>query len=81
MSLYKKTQQDNRTSLVFGKRNYQLFILSIAVVALGFILMMVALPEQHCPELNWIVNILLFQQKFLFLVIWKCKHHILLREQ
>ncbi len=26
--------------MVFGKRNYQFFLLSIAVVALGFILMM-----------------------------------------
>lgn len=40
MSLYKKTQQDQKASLVFGKRNYQIFLLSIAVVTLGFILMM-----------------------------------------
>lgn len=40
MSLYKKKQQEQNTSLVFGKRNYQFFLLSIGVVALGFILMM-----------------------------------------
>jgi len=40
MSLYKKSQQEQKASLVFGKRNYQFFLLSIAVVALGFILMM-----------------------------------------
>jgi len=40
MSLYKKKQQEQHTSLVFGKRNYQFFLLSIGVVALGFILMM-----------------------------------------
>jgi Protein of unknown function (DUF3098). len=39
MSAYKKTQQPQKVSFVFGKRNYQLFLLSIAVVILGFILM------------------------------------------
>lgn len=39
MSLHKKTQQPQKTAFVFGKRNYQLFLLSIAVVILGFILM------------------------------------------
>lgn len=40
MSPYKKPQQEQKTPLVFGKRNYQFFLLSIAVVALGFLLMM-----------------------------------------
>lgn len=40
MSTYKKSPQEQKTSLVFGKRNYQFFLLSIAVVTLGFILMM-----------------------------------------
>lgn len=40
MSLYKKSQQEQKASFVFGKRNYQFFLLSIAVVSLGFILMM-----------------------------------------
>jgi len=40
MSPYKKSPQEQKTSLVFGKRNYQFFLLSIAVVTLGFILMM-----------------------------------------
>ncbi|GGG85982.1 hypothetical protein GCM10007415_19290 [Parapedobacter pyrenivorans] len=39
MSSHKKTQQPQKASFVFGKRNYQLFLLSIAVVILGFILM------------------------------------------
>ncbi|MBK1441069.1 DUF3098 domain-containing protein [Parapedobacter sp. ISTM3] len=37
---YKKSQQPQKASFVFGKRNYQFFLLSIAVVILGFILMM-----------------------------------------
>lgn len=40
MSQQKKTQSTQKVSFVFSKRNYQLFLLSIAVVALGFILMM-----------------------------------------
>lgn len=40
MSKLKPTQPTNRSPLVFGKRNYQLFIASIAVVILGFLLMM-----------------------------------------
>ncbi len=40
MSTPKKSQQPQKASLVFGKRNYRLFLLSIAVVMLGFILMM-----------------------------------------
>ncbi len=40
MSQQKKTPSSQKASFVFGKRNYQLFLLSIAVVALGFILMM-----------------------------------------
>lgn len=39
MSSYKKSPQQQKTSFVFGKRNYQLFFASIAVVILGFILM------------------------------------------
>ena len=39
MSSYKKSPQQPKASFVFGKRNYQLFFASIAVVALGFILM------------------------------------------
>ncbi|WP_257670325.1 DUF3098 domain-containing protein [Parapedobacter tibetensis] len=39
MSQQKKPQQPGKVSFVFGKRNYQLFLLSIAVVLLGFILM------------------------------------------
>ena len=39
MSSYKKSPQPQKASFVFGKRNYQLFFASIAVVALGFILM------------------------------------------
>ncbi|SFC13937.1 Protein of unknown function [Parapedobacter composti] len=40
MATYKKTQHTQKVSFVFGKRNYQLFLLSIAVVVLGFVLMM-----------------------------------------
>jgi len=40
MSSYKKSQQPPKASFVFGKRNYQLFLASIAVVILGFVLMM-----------------------------------------
>lgn len=40
MSTYKKPSQSQKPAFVFGKRNYQLFLASIAVVALGFILMM-----------------------------------------
>ena len=40
MSSYKKSPQHQKASFVFGKRNYQLFLASIVVVALGFILMM-----------------------------------------
>ncbi|RZK78758.1 MAG: DUF3098 domain-containing protein [Pedobacter sp.] len=32
--------QDNKSELVFTKKNYQLLLISIAIVALGFILMM-----------------------------------------
>lgn len=40
MSSYKKSSQpEQKASFAFGKRNYQLFLASIAVVALGFILM------------------------------------------
>ncbi|MGK6350884.1 DUF3098 domain-containing protein [Parapedobacter sp. DT-150] len=39
MSSYKKTPQPPKASFVFGKRNYQFFLLSIAVVILGFVLM------------------------------------------
>ncbi|HKG04933.1 MAG TPA: DUF3098 domain-containing protein [Pedobacter sp.] len=31
--------QDNKTELVFTKKNYQLLIISIAIVVFGFILM------------------------------------------
>ena len=40
MSKLKPTQPTKKATLVFGKRNYQLFIASIAVVILGFLLMM-----------------------------------------
>ena len=40
MSSYKKSSQAQKPAFVFGKRNYQLFLASIAVVALGFILML-----------------------------------------
>ncbi len=40
MSQQKTPQQTKKPILVFGKRNYQLFIASIAVVILGFLLMM-----------------------------------------
>ncbi len=40
MSQHKKNQHPGKVSFVFGKRNYQLFLLSIVVVAFGFILMM-----------------------------------------
>lgn len=39
MSSYKKSPQSQKMSFAFGKRNYRLFLVSIAVVALGFILM------------------------------------------
>jgi len=39
MSAYKKSQQPSKTSFVFGKRNYQLFLISIAIVVFGFALM------------------------------------------
>lgn len=39
MSLEKK-EKTRSAGFVFGKRNYQLLLASIAVVALGFILMM-----------------------------------------
>jgi len=32
--------QETKTELVFTKKNYQLLLISIAIVALGFILMM-----------------------------------------
>ncbi|WP_131536093.1 DUF3098 domain-containing protein [Pedobacter nototheniae] len=32
--------QDIKNELVFGKKNYQLLLISIAIVAVGFILMM-----------------------------------------
>lgn len=40
MSKQQKTQARQKASFVFSKRNYQLFLLSILVVAFGFILMM-----------------------------------------
>lgn len=40
MSLDKKEKSSPSTGFVFGKRNYQLLIASIAVVAIGFFLMM-----------------------------------------
>ncbi len=40
MSSSKKSSQAQKPAFVFGKRNYQLFLASIAVVALGFILML-----------------------------------------
>ena len=40
MSQYKKNQKEQKAPLLFGKRNYQSFLLSIAVVAIGFFLMM-----------------------------------------
>lgn len=40
MSKQKKTQGSQKASFVFSKRNYQLFLLSIGIVAFGFILMM-----------------------------------------
>lgn len=40
MSKQNTPQHTKKTGLVFGKRNYQLFIASIAVVILGFLLMM-----------------------------------------
>ncbi|SEN79588.1 PEP-CTERM protein-sorting domain-containing protein [bacterium A37T11] len=36
---YKNTQEPKKEQLVFGKMNYQLFLASIGVVILGFILM------------------------------------------
>lgn len=40
MSLDKKEKSSPSAGFVFGKRNYQLLIASIAVVAIGFFLMM-----------------------------------------
>jgi len=40
MSKQQNAPNSRNGSFVFAKRNYQLFLLSIAVVALGFILMM-----------------------------------------
>lgn len=40
MSLDKKEKSNQSMGFVFGKRNYQLLIASIAIVALGFLLMM-----------------------------------------
>jgi len=40
MSKTNPTPTHKKSMLVFGKRNYQLFIVSIAVVILGFLLMM-----------------------------------------
>ncbi len=40
MSKLNPTPPNKKSTLVFGKRNYQLFIASIAVVILGFLLMM-----------------------------------------
>lgn len=40
MSKIKPTQPTKKPALVFGKRNYQLFIAAIAVVIFGFVLMM-----------------------------------------
>lgn len=39
MSSYKKSPQPQKASFAFGKRNYHLFLASIAVVIFGFILM------------------------------------------
>lgn len=40
MSSYKKKPQPQKKALfAFGKRNYQLFLVSIAVVIIGFVLM------------------------------------------
>jgi len=33
------TQQDNKSELVFTKKNYQLLLISIAIVVVGFVLM------------------------------------------
>lgn len=40
MSTQKNTQTPKKVLFVFGKRNYQLFVASIVVVAAGFFLMM-----------------------------------------
>lgn len=40
MSLEKKEKTKPAENMVFGKLNYQLFVASIAIVALGFLLMM-----------------------------------------
>lgn len=40
MSKQQKTQGRQKLSFVFAKRNYQLFLSSILLVAFGFILMM-----------------------------------------
>lgn len=40
MSLDKKEKSNRTAGFVLGKRNYQLLIASIAVVAIGFFLMM-----------------------------------------
>ncbi|NTE00880.1 DUF3098 domain-containing protein [Agrobacterium tumefaciens] len=43
MALEKKTSpatKDVKSELVFNKKNYQLLLISIAIVAVGFILMM-----------------------------------------
>lgn len=39
MSEQKTPQHTKKSLLVFGKRNYQLFIASIAIVIVGFLLM------------------------------------------
>jgi len=40
MSRQQKVSNPEKASFVFAKRNYQLFLVSIAVVILGFLLMM-----------------------------------------
>lgn len=40
MSVQKKVKTSQEAGMVFGKRNYQLLIASIAVVIIGFLMMM-----------------------------------------
>ena len=39
MAQIKKSESTNKSSFVFGKLNYQLFIVSIIIVIIGFFLM------------------------------------------
>lgn len=39
MAQIKKSETTNKTTFVFGKLNYQLFIVSIIIVIIGFLLM------------------------------------------